>query len=71
MCRADITPYLVEEQNDNTVTVRTDALYRCRDFESIKDWTHEHVVAPYNVTQERLNAKMSAEKHDHHSFGLL
>lgn len=66
MCRADVTPYLIEEYDDGSTAVRTDALYRCRNFEGLLDWTNKNVVAPYNVTHERLAAKAGADMPDHH-----
>ena len=58
MCIADDTPYLVEIRSNSEEIPRHDAfIHRCRNFEKLIDWANEHVVEPYNATQELIKHK--------------
>ena len=54
MCNADTTPYLIEVMDSGEKSVRTDALYRCRNFDNMIEWASKNIILPYNTTEERL-----------------
>jgi hypothetical protein len=66
MCTVDVTPYLIEVRNDGVNVVRTDGLYRCRDFDKVIEWAEANIVRPYNVTEERIRAIEEVKKQSVH-----
>ncbi|KAH8807267.1 hypothetical protein F5884DRAFT_880153 [Xylogone sp. PMI_703] len=63
MCASDETPYLIESNRNGDEVVYPNSQRRCRNFQKLIDWAEEHVVEPYNATQElRKHADTHYEK---------
>ncbi|KAJ5909738.1 hypothetical protein N7504_004381 [Penicillium tannophilum] len=62
MCNADTTPYLIEVMEGGEKVVRTDALYRCRNFDNMIEWANKNIILPYNTTEERLKTIREEKK---------
>jgi len=64
MCYSDETPYLIRVEENRDEVVDLNSYHRCRKFEKLIAWANDHIVEPYNATEELMkHADEHFEKH--------